>query len=77
LGKIIAPTYFVANNKVEEMFTRIIIATQVPQASSASKSQTKTILDVGGFHLAPNMSIVLVIHTLHLSKMANWKTNGW
>jgi hypothetical protein len=33
------------------------------------------IFDVGGFHLAPNMTIILVIHALHF-KMANWKANG-
>jgi hypothetical protein len=38
MGKITNPTYFVSNNKVEEMFTRIFIAMQVPQTPSASKS---------------------------------------
>jgi hypothetical protein len=58
------------------MLTGIIILTQVPQVPSASKSQTKTILDVGGFHLAPSMTIVLVVHALHLSRMASWEMDG-
>jgi carbon starvation protein CstA len=41
------------------MFIGIVVAMQVPQAPSASKSQTKTVLDVGSFHLAPSMTIVL------------------
>jgi hypothetical protein len=49
---------------------------QVPRALGASKSQTKIVLNVGGFHLAPNMTIILVIHALHLSIMANWKMDG-
>jgi hypothetical protein len=76
LGKITDATYFVSNNKVEEMFVGIIIAMQVPQAPSASKSQTKIVLDVGGFHLAPIMTIIIAVHALHLSRMANWKMNG-
>jgi hypothetical protein len=59
LGKITGPTYFVSDNKAKKMFVKIIIAMQVPQASGASKSQTKILFDVGGFHLAPNMTIVL------------------
>ncbi len=58
------------------MFIGIVIATQVPQAPSAYKSQTKTNLDVGGLHLAPSMTIVLVVHALHLSRMASWETDG-
>jgi len=42
----------------------------------AFKPQTKFFLNVGGFHLAPNMTIILTIHALHLSRMANWKMNG-
>jgi hypothetical protein len=49
---------------------------QVPQAFGVYRSQSKIIFDVGGFHLAPNMTIILTIHALYLSKMANWKTNG-
>jgi hypothetical protein len=48
----------------------------VPQALVASKSQTKTILNVGGLQFAPSMTIILAVHALHLSRMANWKTNG-
>jgi hypothetical protein len=76
LGRIIGPTYFVSDNRVEEMLVRIIITTQVTQALGAFKSQTKTILDVGGFHHTLSMTIVLIVHALHLSKMASWKTNG-
>jgi hypothetical protein len=76
LGKITSPTYFVSNNKAEEMFVGIIIAMQVPQAPGAFKSETKIIPDVEGFHLAPNMTIVLVVHALHLSIMVSWKMNG-
>jgi hypothetical protein len=77
LGRITSPTSFVSDNKAKKMLTIIIIAMQVPQTLIASKSQTKTIFDVGGFHLALNMTIVLVIHALHLSRMASWKTDGW
>ncbi len=62
------------------MLLGIIIATQVPQTPSASKSQTKVVFDVGGFHLAPSTNIILaihVIHVLHLSKMVSWKMDGW
>jgi hypothetical protein len=59
------------NIKVKEMLAGIIIAMQVPQAPSACKSETKTVIDVGGFHLAPNMTIILAIHALHLSRMAS------
>jgi hypothetical protein len=48
----------------------------VPQALVAYKSQIKTILDVGDLYFAPSMTIILAIHALHLSRMANWKTNG-
>jgi hypothetical protein len=71
LGKIIDPTYFVSDNKTEEMFTRIVIATQMSQAPSASKSQAKTVINVGGFHLAPNMTIIFIVHALYLFRMAN------
>jgi hypothetical protein len=77
LSRIIGPTYFVSDNKAEKMFVGIIIATQVPQALCAFKSQNEIVLDVGGFHLAPNMTIILTVHALHLSKMASWKTDGW
>jgi hypothetical protein len=77
LGRITNPTYFVSNNKVEDMPARIIIPMQVAQAPGASKSQTKIILDVGGFHLALSMTIILAIHALYLSIMASWKMNGW
>jgi hypothetical protein len=50
---------------------------QLPQAPSASKSQTKIVYDIGIFHLAPSMTIVVVVHALHLFRMANWKMNGW
>ncbi len=76
LGRITGPTYIVSDSKVEKMLIGIIIATQVPQALCVSKSQNKIILDVGGFHLAPNMTIILTVHALHLSKMASWKTDG-
>ncbi len=76
MGRITSPTYFVLDSKVEEMFTRIVIATQVPQALGPSKSQTKIVLNIGGFRLTPSMTIVLVVHALHLSKMANWKMDG-
>jgi hypothetical protein len=59
------------------MLLGIVIATWVPQAHGASQSHTKTILDVGGFHLAPSMTIALVVHALHLSKMASWNMDGW
>jgi len=58
------------------MLVGIVIGTQVPQAPDASKSQAKIVIDVGGFHLAPSMTIILAIHALHWSKMASWKTNG-
>jgi hypothetical protein len=48
----------------------------VPQTLVASKSQTKTIIYVGGFQFAPSMTIILVVHALHFSRMASWKTNG-
>jgi hypothetical protein len=48
----------------------------MPQALVASKSQTKTIIDVGGLHFAPSMTIILAVHALYLSRMASWKTNG-
>ncbi len=48
----------------------------MPQAPSAFKSQTKIIFDVGGFHLAPSMTIVLLVLALHLSKMVSWKMDG-
>jgi hypothetical protein len=53
LGRITSPTYFVLDNKADKRLTRIIITTQVPQALGVSKSQTKIVFDVGGFHLAP------------------------
>ncbi len=59
-GKLTNATYFVLNNKVEKMLVGIIIAMQVPQTPGASKSQTKIVLDVGGFHLTPSMTVVLV-----------------
>ncbi len=74
MGKIIDPTYFISNNKTKEMFVGIIIITQMPQETSVYKSQTKIVLDVGGFHLIPNMTIVLAVHASHLS---NWKMDGW
>jgi hypothetical protein len=43
----------------------------VPQALVASKFQTKTNLDVGGLQFAPNMTIILAVRALHLSKMGN------
>jgi hypothetical protein len=61
---------------MEEMLGRIVNTTQVPQAPSAFKSQIEIVLDVGDFHLTPNMTIVLAIHALHLSRMTSWKTNG-
>jgi hypothetical protein len=65
------------HNKVEEMFAIIVKATQVPLTLSVFKSQTKIVFDVGGFHFALSMTIILAIHALHLSRMASWKTNGW
>jgi len=56
---------------MEEMFVGVIITTQVPQALGASKSQTKIVFHVGGFHLAPSMTIVFAVHNLHLSRMAS------
>jgi len=76
LGKITCPTYFVAHNRAKEMLVRFIKVTQVPQAPSAFKSQTKIIFDVGGFHFAPSMTIILAVHALHLFRMVNWNTNG-
>jgi len=70
------PTNFIVHNKAKEMLVKIVNVTQLPQASGASKSQTKFVLDVGGLHFAPNIIIVFVIHALHLFIMANWKTNG-
>jgi hypothetical protein len=64
------------DSKAKEMFEKVVITTQVPQAHGVFKSQAKTILDVGGFYLALNMTIVLAIHALHFSKMACWKING-
>jgi hypothetical protein len=43
----------------------------VPQTSGASKSQTEIVFYVGDIHFAPSMTIVLVVHALHLSKMAS------
>ncbi len=59
-GKITNATYFVLDNKVEKMLIGIVIAMQVPQTPGASKSQTKIVFDVGGFHLTPSMTVVLV-----------------
>jgi hypothetical protein len=60
---------------MEEMLGRIVNTTQVPQAPSAFKSQIEIVLDVGDFHLTPNMTIVLAIHALHLFRMTSWKMN--
>jgi hypothetical protein len=76
LGQVSDVPYFVLDNKGEEMLVGIVITMQMPQTPSASKSQTKIIIDVGGFHLAPDMTIVLAIFALHLFRMANWKTDG-
>ncbi len=71
LGKITNPTYFISNNRMEEMLAWIIITTQMPSALCASKSQTKIIIDVGGFHLGfctlrPPKIIVTNTEILHL-----------
>jgi hypothetical protein len=75
-GRITSPTYFISDIKVKEMLIGIITAMQVPQALGVFKSETKFFFDVGGFHLAPSMTIILVVHALHLSRMANWKMDG-
>jgi hypothetical protein len=61
----------ISSNRVEEMFAKIIITMQVPQAPDVSKSQAKTVIDVGGFHLAPNMTIILAVHALHNGQLEN------
>jgi len=58
------------------MLVRIIKVMQVPQAPNAFQSQTKIVLNVGGLHFSPSMTIVLTVHALHLFRMVNWKTNG-
>jgi hypothetical protein len=58
LGIITGPTYFVLNNKVEEMLKGIIITMQVPKLLNPI---------IGGFHPTPSMTIILTIHALHLS----------
>jgi hypothetical protein len=71
LGRITGPIYFLFDNKAKEMFEKVVITMQVPQAHGAFKSQAK----IGGFYLALNMTIVLGVHALHFSKMACWKIN--
>jgi hypothetical protein len=70
LGRIIGSIYIVAHNSGGNV-CKNVKAMQMPQALGASKSQTNFFFDVGGIHFTPSMTIVLVVHALHLSKMAS------
>jgi hypothetical protein len=59
---------------MKEMFVIILIG-KCPK-HRVFKSQTKIVFDVGGIHFAQSMTIILVVHALHLSRTASWKTNG-
>jgi hypothetical protein len=48
----------------------------VPQTPSAYRSQTKIVLDVGGLHFAPSMTIILTVHALHCLKWSIGRQMG-
>jgi hypothetical protein len=46
------------------------------QTSCHLESKAEIVLDICHFNLAPNMTIILFIHSLHLTKMAIWIIKG-
>jgi hypothetical protein len=45
------------------------------QTPCLAKSKVEIIIDIGRFDLAPRITIVLSVHSLHVTRMAIWIIN--
>jgi hypothetical protein len=49
----------------DQIFTLLIVATQVSNACKRLEGQTKFVCDIGGDGLRPHMAVVSLVHSLH------------
>jgi hypothetical protein len=64
MGIIAILINFIAHKKMLKQRSKIILTTQMSKAFCHFEAQSKHILDVTSLQLAPNMTIILSIHTL-------------
>jgi len=70
------PSDFISKINTNKFNIIIVLTSKLAHTFVTAKTQTKVILDVGCFDLAPSMAIVFPIHALHLSKMPCWLSQG-
>jgi hypothetical protein len=68
---------FIARGRMHKVFIIILHTMQVIQAMSLFEAQPKTICNIGGDHLTPNMAIILSIHALQFGKVVNIGKQRW
>jgi hypothetical protein len=61
---------------VDEEWAYIILASKVSNTFCHFKLEAKIILDVGGHHSRPNVTIIFSIHVVHLSQISIFVRNG-
>jgi hypothetical protein len=71
MNTLTTPKCFNAKGKAHKVFTIILHTMQVIQATSLPKVQPKSIFNISGDHLTPNMAIVLYVHALHFGRTMN------
>jgi hypothetical protein len=59
---------FIAKARVQKVLTIILHTMQVTHPTSLFKVQLKTIFDIGHYHLAPSMPIVLFVYALRFQR---------
>jgi hypothetical protein len=70
VNNIAIPSNFIKASIANKKITTIILALQMSQALCHLESKVEIVFNICHFNLAPNMTIIFFIHSLHLTKMA-------
>jgi hypothetical protein len=56
---------FKNTRSADQIFTLLVVATQVSNAGGRTEEQTKVVCDVGGDGLRPHMAVITLVHSLY------------
>jgi hypothetical protein len=66
---VTTPSYFISTFFKKKKMITFILALQMTQTPSSSKSKVEISFDVSHLNLAPHMAIMFLVHSLHLAKL--------
>jgi hypothetical protein len=70
MNNVANPSNFIGVSIQHQIIVEVVSTFQMTQITCHVESKVEIILDIGHFDLAPRMTIILSIHSLHLTKMA-------